>query len=126
MPVTLYPDRVGIFTTVCERIAKGDTLMAICREDGMPSRERIYDWIEEDQELATRFAQARARGFDAIAESTVAISDDREEDPASRRVRIETRLKLLAKWDPKRYGDKLELSGDKDRPLVVEQVKFGG
>jgi hypothetical protein len=30
------------------------------------------------------------------------------------RLRVDTRLKLLAKWNPKRYGDKIEthLSGD--------------
>ena len=33
------------------------------------------------------------------------IADNTEEDPASRRVRVETRLKLLAKWCPRRYGD---------------------
>ena len=50
------------------------------------------------------------------------IADDREEDPASRRVRIETRLKLLAKWDPKRYGDRLqaELTGANGGPVRSE------
>ena len=32
---------------------------------------------------------------------------------------IETDLKLLAKWNPKRYGDKIEIAGDAERPLVV-------
>lgn len=27
-----------------------------------------------------------------------------------RKLRIETRLKLLAKWNPKKYGDKLDLN----------------
>lgn len=51
------------------------------------------------------------------------IVDILEEDPASRRVRAETRLKLLAKWDPKRYGDKLELAGDPARPLVTRMER---
>jgi hypothetical protein len=34
-------------------------------------------------------------------------------------------LQLLAKWDPKRYGDKLELSGDQQNPVAVGlTVKF--
>ena len=28
------------------------------------------------------------------------------------KLRIETRLKLLAKWNPKKYGDKLALEGE--------------
>ena len=30
-----------------------------------------------------------------------------EEDPASRKVRIWTRLQLLSKWYPKKYGDRV-------------------
>lgn len=36
-----------------------------------------------------------------------------------RKLQVETRLKLLAKWDPKRYGDKLELAGNAEQPLQV-------
>jgi hypothetical protein len=59
------------------------------------------------------------RGFDAIAEETVAIADTPPAyakteggmridtgDVAHRKLQIETRLKLLAKWDPKRYGER--------------------
>lgn len=33
------------------------------------------------------------------------------------KLRIDTRLKLLAKWDPKRYGDKQLVGSDPDNPL---------
>ena len=36
-----------------------------------------------------------------------------------RKLQIETRLKLLAKWDPKRYGERTTLAGDPDNPLTV-------
>jgi hypothetical protein len=36
------------------------------------------------------------------------------------KLRIETRLKLLAKWNPKRYGDKMTLAGDPDAPLASQ------
>jgi hypothetical protein len=32
---------------------------------------------------------------------------------------VETDLKLLAKWSPKRYGDKVTHSSDPDAPLVT-------
>ncbi len=47
------------------------------------------------------------------------IADDLSEDSNSRRVRIDTRKWLLSKMAPKRYGDRLELAGDKDNPLEV-------
>jgi hypothetical protein len=33
---------------------------------------------------------------------------------------IETRLKLLAKWSPKKYGERVQVAGDADSPLKVE------
>jgi hypothetical protein len=38
------------------------------------------------------------------------------------KLRIETRLKLLAKWNPKKWGDKLELAGDQQNPLMIQQI----
>lgn len=37
-----------------------------------------------------------------------------------RKLQIETRLKLLAKFNPKKYGDRQIVSGDDDAPVVVE------
>jgi hypothetical protein len=41
-------------------------------------------------------------------------------------LRIETRLKLLAKWDPKRYGERLhsEVTGVDGGPLQIQIVRF--
>ena len=37
-----------------------------------------------------------------------------------RKLQIETRLKLLAKFNPKKYGDRQVLAGDDNAPVVVE------
>jgi hypothetical protein len=47
-------------------------------------------------------------GGHEIADECIEIADDKAEDPASRRVRVETRLKLLAKWNPKMYGERTQ------------------
>ena len=58
-----------------------------------------------------------------MAEECIDISDDPELDPQDKRVRIDTRLRLIGKWNAKRYGDKIEheVSGEVD---IV--VKIGG
>jgi hypothetical protein len=46
-----------------------------------------------------------------------------------RKLRIETRLKLLAKWNPKKYGDKLAhtgASGDGPIELIVKHIGSDG
>lgn len=124
-----------ICAEILERIANGETLSEICREERMPGRVTVYDWQSKDPDFSEQFARARLIGFDAIAEETKVISDTpvegiiektdatgktitREDMLGHRRLQVETRLKLLAKWDPKRYGDRQVVAGDPDAPLL--------
>lgn len=44
----------------------------------------------------------------ALPEASMVVTEERVEDMLGhRKLQIETRLKLLAKWDPKRYGDRV-------------------
>jgi hypothetical protein len=36
------------------------------------------------------------------------------------KARAEITLKLLAKWNPKRYGDRIAVAGDAESPIKVE------
>lgn len=110
-------------------LSKGTPLAEICRREGLPAASTVYDWIREHQEFAVRFARARADGFDAIAADCLKIADDASGDvietehgpklnaefAARSRIRIETRLKLLAKWDPKRYGERIAIEEEVTR-----------
>ena len=100
---------------IIRRISEGEPLAQICREDGMPGLSTVYDWEGKDEALSGAIARARIAGFDMIAQEALAIADDADPDVDVQRskLRIETRLKLLAKWDPKRYGEmvKTEHSG---------------
>lgn len=86
----------------------GTPLTVICHQDGMPDPETVRNWMNADPELALAIAGARETGFDVIAMDVLDIVDNLKEDPASRRIRADARLKLLAKWDPKRYGDRTQ------------------
>lgn len=135
-----------LFQKIVERIADGEPLRQICRDEGMPTYRTFYNWIDEDNKLlqsddekvkgsslmlASRFARARDDGHDAIANECLEIADDGSNDWMEKKdkdgenigwqlngehvqrskLRIETRLKLLAKWNPKKYGEKVEVSG---------------
>lgn len=119
---------------ICRRLSTGETLADICRDEGMPSTRTVYDWKDANPEFAACFARARDEGFDAIAADCLRIADETEHDTlltetgfkpnaewiARSRLRVDTRLKLLAKWDPRRYGDKMTLAGDPDAPLKTD------
>ena len=98
----------------------------------MPCDDTVRNWADKDAQLARDIARARDAGFDQIALDALAIADDSRHDtkrgkdgqemPDSEwitrsRLRVETRLKLLAKWDPKRYGDRQLVGSDPDNPL---------
>lgn len=90
-------------------LCDGVALRVLCRQEGMPNWRTVYGWIAADAPFAARVAHARDLGFEALAEDILAIADDTK--PISDHVqlskmRIDTRLKLLACWDPKRYGAK--------------------
>lgn len=96
-----------IIPELIQWISEGKTLRAYSRQPGKPSYGTVYDWIEDDKEIASLFARARIKGQDAIADECVEIADT-EEDPNRAKVRIWTRLQLLAKWNPKKYGEKIQ------------------
>lgn len=93
--------------TICERIAAGESLRAICSDVGMPSKKQFLKWMSEDASLSDHYAIARARQADHYADEIVEISDT-EEDPQKARVRIDARKWVASKLQPKRYGDKID------------------
>ena len=109
----------------------------ICRDEHMPSDRTVREWMANDAKFSAVIADARVRGYDFIAADCLNIADDNGKDVRytengdvtdtdviqRSKLRIETRLKLLAKWDPKRYGDKIDvnqqISGSMDLKIVI-------
>ena len=133
-----------IAAEICAEIADGKPLRQFCRERGIAWR-TVYDWMTAHPEFSARFAHAREIGHDAISEECMEIADDATNDWMEKRdqegeptghymlngdhvqrskLRIETRLKLLAKWNPKKYGEKVtqEVSGPNGGPLEITEI----
>jgi len=130
---------------ICEWISKGETLAEWCRQNNI-GRTTVYAWKDEHPDFAERFARARELGEEVIAESCLKIADDGSNDwietfgdesaikayayngehVQRSKLRVETRLKLLAKFNPKRWGEKIsnELTGANGAPLTVVVQKF--
>lgn len=124
---------------MCERLSKGETLTDICRDERMPAVRTVSHWKEASAPFKADFARAREEGFDAIAAECLEIADETAFDTISTKegeranaewisrskLRIETRLKLLSKWDPKRYGDKVtqELTGPNGGPVEISEIR---
>jgi hypothetical protein len=131
----------AIAQQMCEQLSEGIPLREICRQEGYPAWRTVYLWMSKDPDLSASIAHARDVGYDAMAEDCLIIADtpmwgeevtETEGDDGikvstkkvdmlgHRKLQIETRLKLLAKFNPKRYGDKIVHAGDEINPVVIE------
>jgi hypothetical protein len=136
-----------IARVICEQLSEGIPLRQICIDnDGFPAWRTVYDWMWRDAELSTAIARARDIGYDALAEECLYIADNlhmgkkkvytsgaeegedsvtvTEEDMLGhRKLQIETRLKLLAKFNPKKYGEYREPEKAVDPMIIDGEVK---
>jgi hypothetical protein len=132
----------AIADAILVQVADGIPLAEICRDENLPSVQTVYNWRDTYPDFSVAIARAREDGFDRIAADCLTIantpmegveittdtdgrvSEKRCDMLGHRKLQIETRLKLLAKWDPKRYGERLqtEHSGTVSLASLVEQA----
>lgn len=122
-----YENKAEQVEEICTRLWAGEPLAQICRDEHMAAARTVYQWMDADPQVETVIAQARKHGAHAIAVDALNIADNLTGDPQRDRLRVDTRLKLLAKWSPKDYGDSTQLrhadaNGEKldTQPLVSE------
>lgn len=117
-----------VIDELCERLSKGEPMAAICRDEHMPGVHTVYDWANATEAVSARIARAREAGEDAIAAQVLEIVDTEPArvltmhgdqidsgDVANRKMRAEYRLKLLAKWNPKRWGERVDITSKDEK-----------
>lgn len=121
---------------ICTRIANGENLRRICADEGYPARSSVMSWLASSNKTYAGFREQYARAMslraDYWADEILEIADDGSNDwvPRKRaggasdavlnhehvtrsRLRVDTRKWLMARMEPKKYGDRVqnELSG---------------
>ena len=116
---------------ICRRLAEGEGLNSICKDEGMPKRTTVLNWLSDERDdFPDRYARARENGYDVMAEQIIEIADDSRNDWMEKhhyagddtkafngehvqrsKLRVDSRKWLLSKMLPKRYGDRLEVTG---------------
>lgn len=100
-------DKQATIELICARLAEGNSLRKICRELDM-AESTARQWLATDPEAHAQSVRARELGCDALADECLEIADDLVDKPEDRRIRIDTRLRLIGKWS-QRYGDKVKV-----------------
>lgn len=102
-------DRNALFDRIIADVSiHGNVNQAL--RDNKCYKDAFYGRINSDPEAKDRYARAKAKGLEAMADDIVAIADQDDLDPNDKRVRIDTRKWLLSKLAPKQYGDKLDVA----------------
>lgn len=117
-----------IAEAICERLAAGESLNAICKDEGLPAEPTVRRWALDDVEgFAAKYTRAREQQADALAEEIITIADA---DPATllqggegdtrividsaavahQRLRVDARKWFASKVAPKKYGDKVDVA----------------
>lgn len=111
---------------ICQRVAAGESLRAICDDADMPDRTTVWRWLNEHETFATNHARAREAQADVMDERILEVADACTSDTAAAdRVKIGAYQWRAARLNAKRYGDKQVHSGDPENPIAT-RVDFSG
>jgi len=132
-----------IAAEICERLANGELLNAICAEESTPSLTAVMEWVRDDREgFAQMYARAREVQIERMSHEIITISDDGSGDYVTRtredgseyeavdqehiqrsKLRVDARKWLLSKLKPEKYGDRVsqdvQLTGAGGGPVQV-------
>lgn len=118
-----------ITSAICARLAEGESLRSICRDDDMPVLSTVFLWLSKHPEFSAQYARAREAQADALFEDILEIADDArndwmrisgDDDEGYRlngehvqrsRLRVDARKWMAGKLRPKAYGDKAVVEG---------------
>ncbi|HHI2788604.1 TPA: DNA-binding protein [Escherichia coli] len=112
---------------ICELVADGQSINKISKMPDMPARSTILKWFRDVPEFSDMYMRAKEIGFEILADEIIDIADAAEntdKDQCRRhQLMIETRKWLLAKLQPRKYGERVtqEIVGNKEEaPVQVE------
>ena len=130
---TIYSDELA--TTICARIASGESVRSICQDDDMPVKSTVMLWLidGEHQFFSDQYAKARQIQAETLADELFDIADDGTNDWMKRtgkdgeeayilngeavarsRLRVDTRKWFLSKVLP-RFSEKQEGPSTSDK-----------
>jgi hypothetical protein len=119
---------------LCAYLAQGGMMLLFAKRLGL-NRGTLSAWCSKDPEWKAAVAKAREQGVDALAEEALAMATDplmvediyerydndgnllskdvkKGDAVYARKLAVSTRLDLLKKWAPEKYGDKVEAKTD--------------
>lgn len=112
--------------SICERLANGESMRSVCRDESTPAMTTIFRWLREKEDFKQQYAIATEERAEAFVEDMVDIADNATNDWMKSngegnegyklngesiqrsKLRVDTRKWAASKMKPKKYGDKIQ------------------
>jgi hypothetical protein len=109
-----------IFDEICVRIAEGESLRKICKDEKMPALVNVWRWLNDNEALSKQYARAREEQAETFVDEILDIADYKKDDTyldedgkeiinqeviARSRLRVDARKWVASKLKPKKFGD---------------------
>lgn len=129
--VYFYTDDMG--DKICEELTKGRSLLQICLDPGMPTRDAVNHWVLTNKDFHHKYTRAREAQSDYLVDEIIKIADieftaEERKSPGlinalmqQRKLQTDSRKWYASKVMPKRYGDKTDeqkKTEDEENPLL--------
>ena len=116
-----------IFDEICVRIAEGESLRKICKDEKMPSLVAVWKWLNNSEELVKQYTRAREEQAETLVDEMIDIADYKKDDTyldedgkeiinqeviARSRLRVDARKWVASKLKPKRFGDYTKIQAE--------------
>lgn len=127
-----------MFDEIMRLLELGDSLSDILKQnDSYPSRQTFYTYLKDDKIRIDKYARATKIRADYLFDQILEIADKQDKDIEiskegievinhnlvnRNRLQIDSRKWVLSKMNPKKYGDKLDVTSDGE-PIGID-VKF--
>lgn len=117
---TTYTEELA--TKICSRIAEGESVRSIARDNDMPNASTIHLWVLDNESFSKQYDKAKSIGAEVEADEIEEIARTMED---IQRAKLVTDVKKwnMSKKFPRRFGDKMDVTtGGEKLPTPI----YGG
>jgi hypothetical protein len=122
---------------ICIRLAEGESLNKICKDEGMPDKATVFRWLASDASFCDKYARARELQAETQFDELIDIVDQPPElsyvtDKNGElvevkfdssyvqwmKLRVDTRKWTAARMAPKKYGEQKQAEQTQDLTVI--------
>jgi hypothetical protein len=130
-------DKESLFSLILLEIENGFAITNICNRDGMPRLGTIYNWLDSDDDMKEAYLRASNVRSERIFEEILTIADKQDKDVYldkdgrevtdhnvvnRSRLQVDTRKWMLGKMNPRKYGEKLDVTSDGGKVQAIQII----